>query len=118
VYTRLSNFVRGPSKSILTVLNGQFSTRSISANQELCNLPANLSTLIHSSFLWNLGWETRTEILNMCGMVNQMIEVNGGFRDVCACSCNKTSAFCCPRNIRVTFSVARDRAMIIDDAAR
>jgi hypothetical protein len=51
-------------------------------------------------------------------MVNQMRAVNGSFRDVDAHSCNKTSVFCCSRNIRVTFTVARDRAMIIDDAAR
>jgi hypothetical protein len=80
--------------------------------------PTNLNTIIHSSFLWHLGWENRTEILNKAGMVNQIPEANGSFRDVGASSCNRTSVFCSPRNIRVTFSVARDRAMIIDDDAR
>jgi hypothetical protein len=54
----------------------------------------------------------------MPGMMNQMPDVNGSFRDVGASSCNRTSVFSSPRNIRVTFSVARDRAMIIDDGAR
>jgi hypothetical protein len=80
--------------------------------------PTNLSTVIHSSFLWHLGWEIRTKILTMVGMVNQMPEVNGSFRHVGTRSCNKTSVIFCPRNIRVTFSVAPDRAMIIDDRAR
>jgi hypothetical protein len=50
-------------------------------------------------------------------MVNQVPEANGSFRDVGASSCNRTSVFSCPRNIRVTFSVARDGAMIIEDPA-
>jgi hypothetical protein len=55
---------------------------------------------------------------NVLGMVNQTTEANGSFRDVGASSCNTTTVFSCPRNIRVTFSVALDRGMIIDDAAR
>jgi hypothetical protein len=51
-------------------------------------------------------------------MANQMPRANGSFRDVDAHWCNKTSVFCCPRNIRVIFSVARDRAHFISDAAR
>jgi hypothetical protein len=51
-------------------------------------------------------------------MANPMPQANGSFRDGDAQQCNKTSVFCCPRNIRGIISVARDRAEFVSDVAR
>jgi hypothetical protein len=100
------------------LVNRRFSTRNISVNRELDNLPNKLEH--YHRYLLPLG--SRLENHKSCSrfarMVNQMPEIKGSFRDVGAHQCNKTSVSYCPTDIRVIFGVARNRAMIIDDVAR